>query len=285
MKKLPFNAMDLKQAISKYPTPFYIYDERAIKENIHRLYKAFSWNEGFREYFAVKSTPNPYIMNIFKEEHCGAECASETELILADSCSFQGEEIMFSSSVTSAREFQKAKSLNAIINLDDFSHIQYLKECEGIPELICFRLNPGGTINYKAKEVVNLDDYKFGFTKKQFIEGVNYLKDSGIKRFGLHTQFGCHRREADYFEENARMIFEIAVDIYNNTGIKFEFINLAGGIGITYKEDQEDTDIEAVSQAIRRAYEDVERRMPGNTEGLLSQATGDITEIKIDGRN
>jgi diaminopimelate decarboxylase len=257
MKSFPLNFKDLKELISKHPTPFYLYDEKAIRDNIQRLYHAFSWNPGFREYFAVKSTPNPYIMKIFKEEHCGVDCASETELILADSCSFQGEEIMFTSNVTSAEEFKKARSLNAIINLDDFSHISYLDKHADTPQLICFRLNPGGTIEYENKTILDFKDYKFGFTKEQFIEGINHLKKDGIKRFGLHCQFGCHRTEADYFGENARLLFEEVVDIYKNTGIKFEFINMAGGLGIPYNDSSENADIEAVSQAIRNAYEDI----------------------------
>lgn len=257
MKNFPLSFQDLKQVTAEHPTPFYLYDEKAIRENIRRLHKAFSWNPGFREYFAVKSTPNPEILQIFKEEHCGAECASETELILADSCSFYGEEIMFTSNVTSAEEFIKAKKLNAMINLDDFSHIDYLKDCAGIPELVCFRLNPGGTVKYQGKAVLNYDDYKFGFTEEQLVEGIHYLKSMGIKRFGLHSQFGCHRTETDYFGENARRLFEQVVDIHNKTGVKFEFINLAGGLGIPYREDACCADVEAVGQAIKIAYEDV----------------------------
>lgn len=257
MKTFPLDFNDLKELIAEYPTPFYLYDERAIRENIHRLYKAFSWNPGFREYFAVKSTPNPFIMQLFREEHCGVECASETELILADSCLFHGDEIMFTSNVTSAGEFKKAESLNAIINLDDISHIDYLEKHAGLPELICFRLNPGGSIEYGNKTILNYNDYKFGFTKEQFIEGINCLKKKGVRRFGLHSQFGCHRTETDYFEKNARLLFENVVDIYHSTGLKFEFINLAGGLGIPYKDGDSSADIEAVSQAIKSAYEDI----------------------------
>lgn len=257
MKTFPLDFKDLKNLICEYPTPFYLYDEKAIRQNIRRLFKAFSWNAGFREYFAVKSTPNPFLMQIFKEEGCGVDCSSETELILADSCFFRKEEIMFTSNVTSAAEFKKANSLNAIINLDDFSHIDYLQKHTDIPKLICFRLNPGGTIQYEGKTILNYNDHKFGFTKEQFIEGVTYLKKRGIRRFGLHNQFGCHRTETDYFEENARSLFEEVVDICHKTGIKFEFINLAGGLGIPYKDDADGADIEAVSHAIQKAYKDI----------------------------
>lgn len=257
MKTFPLDFKDLKNLITEYPTPFYLYDEKAIRQNIHRLYKAFSWNAGFREYFAVKSAPNPFLLQIFKEEGCGVDCSSETELILADSCSFHGEEIMFTSNVTSAAEFKKANSLEAIINLDDFSHIDYLQKHGDIPNLICFRLNPGGVIEYGGKTILDYNNYKFGFRKEQFIEGAVYLKKKGIRRFGLHSQFGCHRTETDYFEENARLLFEKVVSIYQKTGIKFEFINLAGGLGIPYKDNAADADIEAVSHAIQKAYVDI----------------------------
>ncbi|HEX3076545.1 MAG TPA: diaminopimelate decarboxylase [Lachnospiraceae bacterium] len=257
MKHFPLSYKELKLITEEYPTPFYLYDEKAIRENVRRLQKAFSWNTGFREYFAVKSTPNPSIMQIFKEENCGVDCASETELILADSCNFHGDEIMFTSNNTSTNEFIKAHKLNAIINLDDISHIEYLEKCAGIPELTCFRLNPGGTIRYKDKTLLNYEDYKFGFTMEQFIEGVTLLKTKGLSRIGLHSQFGCHRTEADHFGENARCLFEKVVEIYNRTGVRCEFINLAGGLGIPYQEGESSADIDAVSKAIRSAYEDI----------------------------
>jgi diaminopimelate decarboxylase len=164
---------------------------------------------------------------------------------------------MFTSNVTSAREFIKARSLNAIINLDDLSHIDYLEQYAGIPELICFRLNPGGTITYQDKTILNYEDYKFGFTKEQFIKGIDCLKQKGVSRFGLHSQFGCHRTEADYFGQNARRLFEKVVEIHKATGVKFEFINLAGGLGIPYKEAALSADLEAVSLEIKKAYDEV----------------------------
>lgn len=255
-KKFPINFKELEQIISKYPTPFYIYDEKGIRENIRRLYKAFSWNTGFREYFAVKSTPNPFILNAFKEEHCGVDCASLTELILADSCGFSGDDIMFTSNVTTKEEFMKAKSLDAIINLDDYSHIDYLQNCAGIPELVCLRLNPDCTITYQDNIILDYKDYKFGFTEDAFIEGIKLLKKKGARRFGLHCQFGSHRREAEYFGDNARLVFKKAVEISTLAGITLEFINLAGGIGIPYKEDSP-ADIEAISWHIKAAYDEV----------------------------
>ena len=257
MKTFPLNLQELQQVIKEYPTPFYIYEEAAIVHNIRKLKAAFSWNKGFREYFAVKSTPNPYILELFKSEGCGVDCASETELMLADSCSFYGEDIMFTSNVTSAGEFKKAAKLQSIINLDDFSHIDYLMEYASLPELICLRLNPGGQIYYKDKLIVDFEDHKFGFTVEQFLNGVKYLKEKGVKRFGLHCQFGSHRNEADYFEENTRNLFEKVVTISKNAEIEFEFINLAGGVGIPYDETAPETDIYAVSTSIRKAYDEV----------------------------
>jgi diaminopimelate decarboxylase len=256
-KHFPFTLDQLKHITSDFPTPFYLYDEKAIRANIRRLYQEFSWNPGFREYFAVKSTPNPYILNIFKEEGCGVDCASETELILANACSFTKEDIMFTSNVTTAQEFIRAKSLDAIINLDDISHIEFLKQCAGIPELICFRLNPGGTIQYQDQLMIDFHQSKFGFTKDQFVNGIKTLQTSGVHGFGIHFQFGSHRRETEYFGENARQFFHTVVDLCQRTGIRFEFINLAGGIGIPYQEDQKEADLEAISQAIKKAYDDI----------------------------
>lgn len=257
MKTFPLNLEELQKIIKEYPTPFYIYEEAAIVNNIRKLKAAFSWNKGFREYFAIKSTPNPYILELFKSEGCGVDCASETELMLADSCSFYGEDIMFTSNVTSAAEFKKAAALNSIINLDDPSHIDYFIEYVSLPDLVCLRLNPGGRIYYKDKLIVDFEDHKFGFTIEQFINSVKYLKEKGVKRFGLHCQFGSHRNEADYFEENTRKLFEQVVTISKSAGIQLEFINLAGGVGIPYDEAAPETDIYAVSASIRKAYDEI----------------------------
>ena len=257
MSNVPLDLSMLKKVTSQYKTPFYLYDEKAIRENVRRLKKAFAWNEGFREYFAVKATPNPHILTLFKKEGCGVDCASETELLLAASCSFSGEEIMFSSNVTTAEEFIRADKLNAIINLDDISHIEYLQKSCRIPELICLRFNPGGTIRYQNTDIIDFDHSKFGFTKRQLMKGLHILNQKEGRRFGLHCQFGCHRREADYFGENARMLFQEIVDLFQQTGIRFEFINLAGGVGIPYHDEDSPTDIEAISREIRLAYEDI----------------------------
>jgi diaminopimelate decarboxylase len=256
-KNFPLTLDQLKHITSDFPTPFYLYDEKAIRTNIRRLYQAFSWNPGFREYFAVKATPNPYILNIFKEEGCGVDCASYTELILADSCSFTNHDIMFTSNVTSSQEFIKAKNMKAIINLDDYSHIEFLKQCAGFPEQICLRLNPGGTIQYNDQLMIDFNNSKFGFTKDQLITGIKELRAFGVKRFGLHFQFGSHRREVEYFSENTRQLFRTVVEICQETGSKFDFINLAGGLGIPYQTDQREADLEGVSLAIKNAYDDI----------------------------
>jgi diaminopimelate decarboxylase len=219
IKEFPVTFEELKQITKEFPTPFYLYDEKAIRENIRRLYKAFSWNTSFREYFVVKTTPNPFILKLFKEEGCGVDCASFTELILADSCGFSGDDIMFTSNVTTKEEFIKAKNLDAIINLDDYFHIEYLKDCAGIPELVCLRLNPDCTITYLDNIILDYKDYKFGFTEDTFKEGIKLLKKNGARRFGLHCQFGSHRREAEYFGENARLVFKKAVEICSTAGI------------------------------------------------------------------
>lgn len=256
-KTFPLTLDQLRQVTTDFPTPFYLYDEKAIRDNIRRLYQAFSWNPGFCEYFAVKATPNPYILNIFKEEGSGVDCASYTELLLADSCFFSPKKIMFTSNVTSAKEFIKAKKMDAIINLDDYSHIDFLKQCADIPELICLRLNPEGKIYYKDLLIIDFNNSKFGFTKEQMIRAIKKLQAYGARHFGLHFQFGSHRTEVDYFSKNTRLLFETVVQICKETNIKLEFINLAGGIGIPYQEDQKEADLEGVSYSIKKAYEDI----------------------------
>lgn len=257
MKRFPVPHEQLKRIVSEFPTPFYLYDEKAIRGNAVRLRRSFSWNRGFREFFAVKSTPNPHILRIFREEGCGVDCASLTELLLADRCGFRGEEIMFTSNATPAEEYRKAKDLEAIINLDDTGHIGFLEENAGVPELVCCRYNPGTEIRFNGKVVLDFKDGKFGSTMEQLKAGFPELKRLGAKRFGLHAQFGSHRREAGYFGENARWLFEAAVELYRALGIKVEFINIAGGVGIPYAPEDSEADMEAISERIREAYEEV----------------------------
>jgi len=256
MKNIPFSYDKLKNIVSEFPTPFYIYDEKAIRENVRNLKKAFSWNDGYHEYFAVKSTPTPYILKIFKEEGCGVDCASLTELMLADQCGFSNEDIMFTSNVTTSDEYILAKKLGAIINLDDTAHIDFLNNCAGIPETICCRLNLGEDIKYEDKVVINLKNSKFGSTKEQIFDGFKYLKKLGVKQFGIHAQFGSHKRDAEYFGNNSRKIFEYVVDLHKNTGIKVDFINLAGGLGIHFLPEDSPTDIEAIGHCIKKAYDE-----------------------------
>ncbi|AOT69480.1 diaminopimelate decarboxylase family protein [Geosporobacter ferrireducens] len=256
MKTVPFSYDKLKKIISEFPTPFYIYDEKAIRENVRDLMKAFSWNGGYHQYFAVKSTPNPSILKIFKEEGCGVDCTSLTELILADLCGFSKEEIMFTSNVTPSNEYVLAKNLGAIINLDDTTHIDFLNNCAGIPEIICCRLNLGEDIKYQDKVVINFRSSKFGSTQDQIYDGFGYLQELGVNRFGIHTQFGAHKRDADYFGNNSRKVFRFVIDLYNNTGIKVDFINLAGGLGIPFLPDDSPANIEAISYSIKKAYDE-----------------------------
>lgn len=251
----PLTLTTLTKMIATYPTPFYLYDEKAIRENIQRLQHAFSWNLGFKEYFAIKSTPNPFLLDIFKAENCGVDCSSETELILANSCGFTGKDIMFTSNVTSAKEFRLARQLDAIINLDDASHIPFLEQKASLPTLVCLRLNPQTQITYQNKSILDHQDSKFGFTPDQLINSILLLKQQGVKRFGIHCQFGCHQRDANYFGENAKSVFEQIVIISKKSDVTFEFVNLAGGIGIPYQEEEEETNIEAISNAMRHAYE------------------------------
>jgi diaminopimelate decarboxylase len=256
MKQVPFSYNKLRDIVSEFPTPFYIYDEKAIRENVRNLKKLFSWNRGYQEYFAVKSTPNPSILKIFKEEGCGVDCASLTELMLADLCGFSKEEIMFTSNVTTSEEYIKAKNLGAVINLDDMGHIDFLNNCAGIPETICCRLNLGEEIKYEDTVILNLKNSKFGSTKDQIFEGFKYIQKLGSKRFGIHAQFGCHKKDPQHFGNNSRKIFAYAVDLYKNTGIKVDFINLAGGLGIPFLPEDTPADIEAIIGCIKEAYDE-----------------------------
>jgi len=256
MKCVPFSYDKLKNLVSEFPTPFYIYDEEAIRNNVRALKKAFSWNAGFHEYFAVKSTPNPSILKIFKEEGCGVDCASLTELMIANQCGFSNKEIMFTSNVTTTEEYIYAKNLGAIINLDDTAHINFLSSCAGIPELISCRLNLGEAIVHEDKVVINLTNSKFGSTKEQIYDGFKYLQKLGTEHFGIHAQFGAHKREAEYFGNNAHKIFSYVVDLYKTTGIKVDFINLAGGIGIPFLPEDSKADITAISSCIKKAYDE-----------------------------
>ncbi len=257
MKK-PFVTLEqLKEITKTYPTPFHIYDEKGIRENARKLKQAFAWNKGFKEYFAVKATPNPFILNILKEEGCGLDCASLTELLLAEACGFTGEDIMFSSNVTPAEEYQKARKLDAIINLDDYTHIDFLERVAGIPETICCRYNPGGIFKTANGIMDNPGDAKYGFTKDQIIEGFKRLMGKGARYFGIHAFLASNTATNDYYPELAGILFRLAAEIKDKTGAEFKFINLSGGVGIPYRPEDDPNDILAIGEGVRRAYEDI----------------------------
>ena len=256
--KTPFvTKAQVDEMIKKYPTPFHLYDEKGIRENARKLYQAFSWNKGFKEFFAVKATPNPTILRILKEEGCGTDCSSLTELMMSDKLGFTGDEIMFSSNDTPAEEFILAKKLGATINLDDFTHIDFLEKTAGIPEKICCRYNPGGTFSISTTIMDNPGDAKYGMTKDQIIEAYRILKGKGVKRFGMHAFLASNTVTNDYYPVLARTLFEVAVEIKEKTGVKLDFINLSGGVGVPYTPDKEPNNILAIGEGVRKVYEEI----------------------------
>jgi diaminopimelate decarboxylase len=254
-KTLPFSKAELERIIEKYPTPFHIYDERAIRENARDLLAAFSWAPGFKEFFAVKATPNPHILKVLKEEGFGADCSSLAELVIAEKVGITGENIMFSSNDTPAQEFRKAKDLGAVINLDDISRIDFLEKHAGLPELISFRYNPGPLRGGNA--IIGLpQEAKYGFTREQILKGYGIVRDRGVRRFGLHTMVVSNDLEPNNYIATAEMLFDLVVEVYQATGIKIEFVNFGGGIGIPYRPEDKKVDINLVSEGIKAAYED-----------------------------
>ena len=258
MKKTPFVTKEQVEEIAKtYPTPFYLYDEKGIRENARKMKKAFSWNKGFREYFAVKATPNPFILKILQEEGCGTDCSSLTELMMSEACGFKGSDIMFSSNVTPAKEYQKAKELGAFINLDDITHIDFLEEVAGIPETICCRYNPGGVFQMGTDIMDNPGDAKYGMTKEQLIEAFKRLKKLGAKRFGIHSFLASNTVTNEYYPTLAGILFELAVELKEKTGVEIVFINLSGGVGIPYTPDKEPNNIEIIGDGVRQKFEEI----------------------------
>lgn len=248
----------LEEIIKKYPTPFHLYDEKGIRENAARLREAFSWNKGFKEYFAVKATPNPYILQILRECGCGTDCSSATELMLSDGVGFSGREIMFSSNNTPAGEFKLADSLGAIINLDDITHIGYVEQELGrIPEVISCRYNPGGLFAISNEIMDNPGDAKYGMTTEQLFRAFSILKEKGAQEFGIHAFLASNTVTNDYYPVLAKILFEVAVRLKEETGVSVSFINLSGGIGIAYRPDQEPNDIAAIGEGVKKAYEEV----------------------------
>ena len=263
MKK-PFVTLEQLQAITRqYPTPFHLYDEKGIRDTARALYKAFSWNPGYREFFAVKATPNPQILKILKEEGCGTDCSSLTELMMSDRCGFSGQEIMFSSNDTPAEEFALAAKLGATINLDDISHIDFLKDTIGyIPKRISCRFNPGGTFTLGESEegfqvMDNPGQAKYGMTRPQMTQAFRRLKELGAEEFGIHAFLASNTLSNEYYPALAAILFKMAVELKNETGCHITFINLSGGVGVPYLPDQPANDIAVIGEGVRRAYEDI----------------------------
>ncbi len=253
-KTVPFTKSFIQKLIREYSTPFHVYDEREIRENATRLKKAFAWNMGFKEYFAVKALPNPYILEILRNVGFGADCSSLPELLLAEAVGMKREEIMFTSNDTPANEYQKAKELGAIINLDDISHIAFLETYAGLPELLSFRYNPG--ILREGNAIIGKpEEAKYGLTREQLFKAYRIAKEKGIKRFGLHTMVASNELNPQYFIDTASMLFELVGEISKKVGIRFQFINIGGGIGIPYRPEQKAVSIEKVSLGIQKVYE------------------------------
>ena len=259
MDKKPFVTMEQLREIERtYPTPFYLYDEKGIRENAARLKQAFSWNRGYKEYFAVKATPNPFLLNILKDMGCGTDCSSMTELMMSRACGFSGSDIMFSSNATPPEEFAYAEKLGAIINLDDITHIQCLEETLGhIPETISCRFNPGGLFKISNDIMDNPGDSKYGMTAEQIGQAFKILKEKGAKHFGIHAFLASNTVTNEYYPMLAKILFELAVKLKEETGVHIAFINLSGGIGIPYRPDQEPNDILAIGDGVRRVYEEI----------------------------
>ena len=259
MKKQPFvTKQQLDKIIEQYPTPFHLYDEKGIRENARRVYQAFSWNKGFKEYFAVKATPNPAILRIMKEEGCGLDCATKVELMLAKACGFSGRDVMFSSNDTPADEFSYAKDMGAIINFDDLTHIRYFEEnAGGFPETVCCRYNSGGTFSISNAIMDDPGEAKYGFTREQLTEGFKYLLSRGVKHFGLHAFLASNTKTNEYYPVLAGILFRIAAELHEETGADIRFINLSGGVGIPYSPDEEANDIAVIGSGVHKVYDEI----------------------------
>lgn len=253
---LPFSADELREIIKTYPTPFHIYDEKAIIDNIHSLQKAFAWAPNFKEYFAVKATPNPTLLKLFKSEGLGMDCSSLPELVLSEKVGITGEEIMFSSNNTPMEEFDYALKLGAIINLDDISHIEYLERKHQLPSTISFRYNPGPLRD--GNELIGKpEEAKYGLTREQIFEAYQICKEKGCQKFGIHTMIVSNELNPEYFAETAKMMFDLIIEIKDKTGVEISFVDLGGGIGIPYRPEQEAMDLELVSSLVKKHYDDI----------------------------
>ena len=272
MEKKPFITLEqAKDIIKDIPTPFHIYDEKGIRENARALNKAFSWNKGFKEYFAVKATPNPYIMQILKEEGCGMDCSSYTELQLCKACGITGSDIMFSSNVTPAEDMQLAYDMGANINLDDYTHVDFIKKVCGVSKTICCRYNPGGVFKLgDSKDKVQVmdtpGDSKYGMTEEQMAKAFTELKEAGAEEFGIHAFLASNTVSNDYYPELAGILFNLAVRLHKKTGVHIKFINLSGGVGVDYKPEQSKNDIAVIGEGVRKKFEEI----------LVPEGMGDV---------
>lgn len=259
MSKTPFLSLEkANEIIEKYPTPFHIYDEKGIRENVKALYDAFSWNEGFKEYFAVKATPNPYLIKILNEYGCGCDCSSKTELMLSKALGITGDNIMFSSNDTPIEEFKYCADLGGIINLDDITHIEAVeKACGKLPEKMSCRYNPGGVFQISNDIMDEPGDAKYGMTKEQIFAAYAVMKAKGVKEFGMHAFLSSNTLSDDYYPLLAKKLFSLAVKIKDQVGVKISFINLSGGIGIPYLPKEDTVDIKAVGEGVREVFEEI----------------------------
>ena len=257
-KKVFLDLNKVKEIAASYPTPFYIYDEQGIRDNAIKLKEAFAWNKGFKEYFAVKATPNPYILNILKELGCGADCSSMTELMLADACGIRNENIMFSSNETPLEEFKFADDLGAIINLDDITHIDCVESaCGKLPKTMSCRYNPGGVFELSNKIMDNPGDSKYGMTPVQIREAFKIMKSKGVEKFGIHAFLASNTLGDEYYPKLASILFKELLSIKEELGIELSFVNLSGGVGVAYKPEEEPNDIMKIGEGVRRAYEEI----------------------------
>lgn len=259
MKKVPFVTKEKIEEITEtYPTPFHIYDEKGIRENAKAVKEAFAWNSGFKEYFAVKATPNPFLIGILKDYGCGCDCSSLTELMLSNAIGIRGEDVMFSSNDTPREDYEYAAKIGAIINLDDITHIDFLENILGkLPETMSCRYNPGGVFTMSNGIMDNPGDSKYGFTTEQLFEGFRILKEKGVKRFGLHAFLASNTVTNEYYPQLAGQLFELAVKLKEETGVGVSFINLSGGVGIPYTPEQEPNDIRIIGEGVRKVYEEI----------------------------
>ena len=259
MNKKPFVTKEqLEEILKKYPTPFHLYDEKGIRENAKAVKEAFAWNPGFREYFAVKATPNPFLINILKEYDCGTDCSSLTELMMSEALGFKGEYIMFSSNDTPAEEFAYANKIGATINLDDITHIEFLENIIGtLPKTMSLRYNPGGVYQLSNGIMDNPGDAKYGLTKEQLFEAYQILRNKGVERFGLHAFLVSNTVTNDYYPTLARTLFELVVEIKEKLGIEISFINLSGGVGIAYRPEETPNDIRVIGAGVKKVYDEI----------------------------